>query len=280
MIGVAAPVGTRFPVPAEAYVETLSVRSYEARRDGRVHPGTLLRYLEHLATRASASLGFDHLWYERHGSAWVVREMRLWLASGVSLDDELALATWLSEIRRVQANREYAIWNAATGGLVARAQARWAFVDREHGQLKRIPDPLLERFVVPGSALPAAVWRHIGATATGAPVAEMQIIARDYEADTQQHVNNCVYADWLEEAVFDATAGAEPRRDTSRQLRARVLHVEYLRPVYPGEVVTLRTRIASTRTRELQVAQEIVTGTPDALAVRASSRYLRVLPAS
>src|SRR5262245_53718920 len=90
-------------VPVDAYSESLLVRSYEAGRDGVVSPGTLLRYLEHLATRASAWVGFDHVWYETHDSAWVVREMALELGTPPRMNDELRMATWISGFRRVQA---------------------------------------------------------------------------------------------------------------------------------------------------------------------------------
>ena len=49
--------------PAQAFRDHLTVRSYEAGREGGVHPATILRYLEHLATCASAALGFDNHWY-------------------------------------------------------------------------------------------------------------------------------------------------------------------------------------------------------------------------
>ncbi|HEX8727661.1 MAG TPA: hypothetical protein VF739_03505, partial [Ktedonobacterales bacterium] len=53
------PGGAYTPLrtPAEAFRDSLTVRSYEAGRMGGTHPATILRYLEHLATGASAALG-------------------------------------------------------------------------------------------------------------------------------------------------------------------------------------------------------------------------------
>ena len=80
--------------------------------------------------------------------------MRLLLWDTPALADEAHLATWLSGYRRVQATREYCIWREPEQRLVARAQGRWAYVDRERGLPTRIPDDLIERFGVAGHAMP------------------------------------------------------------------------------------------------------------------------------
>src|SRR5262245_46754788 len=133
-------------VPEGAYKMALAVRSYEAGLSGTVRPAIVLRYLENLATLASAHRGFDQTWYEHEGSAWVVRDMRLHIEALPGLAEELSLATWLSDYRKVQAFREYAIWRAGESTPLVRAQARWAYVDRATGQLQRIPESLIERF--------------------------------------------------------------------------------------------------------------------------------------
>src|SRR5258708_18308711 len=134
-------------VPAGAFHMNLRARSYEVQRDGRIRPGTLLRYLEHLATEASASLGFDAAWYVREGSAWVVRNMNVLLSRLPTVGTALGLATWVADFGRVQALRGYAVWEAGTGRPIARAQARWAYVDRLPGQPVPLPEP-------PTAALP------------------------------------------------------------------------------------------------------------------------------
>src|SRR5215813_10524087 len=117
-------------VPSQAFTQRLRVRSYEVDRSGRVRPGTILRYFEQLATEASTVAGFSPAWYLRQGAAWVVREMDLLLGVLPTVGDDLVLATWVSDFKRVQALRDYALWHADTARLVARAHARWAYIDR------------------------------------------------------------------------------------------------------------------------------------------------------
>jgi acyl-CoA thioesterase FadM len=242
-------------VPAQAYTTTLEVRSYETSVSGIVAPATLLRYLEHIATLDSAARGFSHLWYESHNSAWVVREMRLLVWDAPALADEVHLATWLSGYRRVQATREYCVWREPEQRLVARAQGRWAYVDRERGLPTRIPENLLERFGVVGHAMPQRVMH-------GAPeprqIAESQLtlIARAYEADTQRHINNTIYMDWLGEALtFALTDASVPSELVS--ITPRYAHIQYVHSARPGDRMRISTQVEHTGSRRIGVAQAI-----------------------
>lgn len=261
--------------PAGAYTLPLKVRSYEVMRSGGVSPATILRYLEYIATEASAYQGFDHEWYEAHGSAWVVREMSLLLAYAPGIDDELILATWLSEYRRVQAYREYTVWDAHTGRRVARARARWAYIDRYRGTPMRVHDDLLARFPMLSHTMRMREMGHNHAATAPAstPARHVELVAREYEADTQQHINNCIYVDWLYDAL-GATLGDAPELLAGKTPRPRWYHIEYARPTLPGGAVRIATTIQSASTRMLTVAQEITSRADGETTVRAYSEHL------
>jgi len=263
--------------PARAYTLALQVRSYEVMRNGSITPATLLRYLEYVATEASAYLGFDYRWYEMHGSAWVVREMNLSLARLPGIDDELMLATWLSDYRRVQATREYVVWDRRTGRQAARAQARWAYIDRYRGVPMRVHDELLARFPLLGHPMRMPTANLHALTRETEARRQTELVAREYEADTQQHVNNCVYVDWICEESY-ATMAAIPELATGRAARPRRLRIEYARPTLPRDVVRIETAVASAGSRRLAASQEIVNLATGATAVRAYSEYLLVRP--
>lgn len=268
--------GLTYPqhVPTDAYTESLVVRSYEAGRRGAVSPGTLLRYLEHLATRASAWRGFDHVWYETHGSAWVVREMALEISTLPRMDDELRMGTWLSSFRRVQASREYAIWYPGTGRLAARAQGRWAYIDRRSGTLVRVHDELLRRFDVDEEAMSPRV---ISLPAEDAAAHDLLLTAREYEADSQQHINNSVYLDWLQEALL--LAASRGGLAGERMMYPRRYHLEYLHQMFPGDAVRISTQLERFGSRGLRAWQRIASTTSGEVALTARSEHL-LLPRS
>jgi acyl-ACP thioesterase len=260
--------GGRAAVPTEAFTMALQVRSYEVGRDGRIGLGSVLRYLEYLATEASTARGFDWRWYEAHGSAWVVRDMRLRLGTVPGIGERLELATWLSSWGRVQAYREYALWEPASGYLLARGQARWAYVDRVRGTPLRIHDELMVRFGVPGYPMHAGALPVVAVPSSeDAATHTLDLTARAYEADINQHINNTVYVDWLSEGMAAALA-----QGTRRQPRA--VHITYARPALPGEAIRVETSYAPHGSRGLLVAQRITGTASGAEHVRASALYL------
>lgn len=263
-------------VPANAHILPVQVRSYEVTRSGRITPAVVLRYLEYLATQASAARGFDHVWYEQNGSAWVVRDMVLRLGSLPGIDDELRMATWLSEFRRVQAFREYAVWNVRTGSLVARARARWAYIDRVRGVPIRIHDELLAGFGILGSPMREHPLAPQFAAEGAEIVHELTLTAREYEADTQQHVNNCVYVDWLMEATQRALNEHPGTLGQAALWRPRHYQIEYARPTLPGDRVIVATHMKQPTSRRMDVWQVVRiqgAGTEN-LSVRSYSQHL------
>lgn len=261
--------------PEGAYTLPLQVRSYEVLRNGTISPAMVLRYLEYIATEASAYLGFDYRWYETHGSAWVVREMAVELGHLPGIDAELMLATWLSRYRRVQADREYAVWDQQTGRKVARARARWAYIDRYRGTPMRIHDDLLTSLPLLGSPMRAIAPRHSAAAMTSDKRRQSELTAREYEADTQQHVNNCAYVDWFHVELL-AALPAIPGLTANQAVLPRRYVIEYARPTLPGDVVQIETAIAPIGHRMLAATQDIVNRATAALSVRAYSEHLLV----
>ena len=276
--------------PPEAFADALQTRSYEVGRGGTIRLGTTLRYLEGLATRASTDLGFSPTWYIAHQVAWVVREMSLALGDLPTIGDDLALATWVADFKRVQAFREYVVARAESQRLVARAHARWAYVDAATGRPAAIHDALTGRMGALGYAMRHHPWRFAEAAqalqrggASIPPTGELTLVARRYEADTHQHINNCVYGDWLDEGLHQALAdgqlaalGVAPD-DT---LRPRYYHIEYIRSLRPGAHVAIRTYALGRRSRSLVVWQDILADDaerpdqPPTLALRAYSEHL------
>jgi acyl-CoA thioesterase FadM len=259
-------------IPATAFKTTLTVRSYETTTAGMVAPATLLRYLEHIATLDSSARGFSHAWYETHGSAWVVRDMRLLLWTAPALADDIHLATWLSSYRRVQATREYCVWREPQRHLIARAQGRWAYVDRERGLPARIPDDLIERFGVAGHAMPLRPM-NAPMSAPEDMGSQITLLARAYEADTQRHVNNTIYLDWLGEALTLAGADAAPDVGANTP---RYFHIQYIHPARPGDHMVISTHVARSGSHRLSAAQTIRDNTTGQLSVECRSEHLLV----
>jgi acyl-CoA thioesterase FadM len=230
------------------YHTSFGVRSYETGRLGIVSTGTLLRYLEHVATEASAAAGFPRSWYDERDSAWVVRQMSLEVVRPLVLTDELTFDTWPSQYARIQAYREYLVTSQSSGETLARAHAHWVYVGRERGLPIRLPVDVPERAIPDPQIVTFPPLPVIMPPRNDLPSLRLSLIARAYEADIIGHINNTIYIDWLDEAVQNALeqmpeGALHQQPDVTRMTRAFMQRgiIDYMKPALPGDALEIIT---------------------------------------
>jgi acyl-CoA thioester hydrolase len=80
------------------------------------------------------------------GFAIVARRHRIQYRQPAVLDDELELATWISDVKRATVVRHYTVTRVSDGVLLARAHTLWVWVDLKTGRPIRIPSAFLADF--------------------------------------------------------------------------------------------------------------------------------------
>lgn len=182
------------------------VRFDEAGPDGRLRTSVVLRYAQDVSWLHSTSRGFDRAWYAERGLTWLVRAAEVAVLAPILVGQELVGTTRVIGWRRVWARR-LTEFSDATGNLVASTAIDWVILDAR-GTPTRIPAEFEPAF---GAA--AADFR-LGRVPLEQPPAEVRRVrfdVRPQELDPMDHVNNAVYADWLEEAVIAAGDADAPR---------------------------------------------------------------------
>jgi acyl-ACP thioesterase len=210
----------------------------------------LLRYAQDLAWFHSARRGFDRDWYRERGLTWLARAAEVALDGSVLVGDELTGTTRVVGWRRVWARRRTEFVGAA-GTLVAWTHVDWVLLDAS-GAPTRIPVAFQPVFGAPDAPFPLARVR-LGEPPPAARTAQFAV--RPQELDPMDHVNNAVYADWLDEQVIAGGGLADVRAIP------RLARLEYARAAEAGsavEAVTWRDmdggwscRIADTSGSEL-----------------------------
>ncbi len=223
---------------AHSYTAHFRVRHYELDAHDEMPSRALAHLFQETAMCASTSEGYDIAWYDAHHTVWVIREMTLVHVRPIHYQDELTVTTWLSEMQRVRAYREYLARNVTTGEVVACGRAYWAYLDRTTLFPTRIPADVIEQFAPNGVRAVAKKPRSYPPPSTGQLPVEIRAQRRvqHYEADSMQHVNNGIYLDWLQEPLAEMTL-------PSMRLCVRRHDVEYLRGALPGEQVEIVTRL-------------------------------------
>jgi acyl-CoA thioester hydrolase len=111
-----------------------------------VNNAVYLSYLEDCGVQVAAAHGWPMARMQAEGFAIVARRHQIEYQQPAVLDDELELATWISDAKLATAVRHYRVTRVRDGALLARARTLWVWVDLKTGRPIRIPDAFLSDF--------------------------------------------------------------------------------------------------------------------------------------
>ena len=202
------------------------VRFDEAAPDGLVRTSVLLRYAQDLAWYHSSARGFTRAWYAERGLTWLARAAEVTVLGPMGVGDEFVGTTQVVGWRRVWARRRTDIVDGR-GATVAWLHVDWVLLDAR-GAPTRVPKEFDGIFWAPETTI------QLGRVVLGVPpptAGRARFEARPHELDPMDHVNNAVYADWLDEQVIRAGGTAAVRAIP------RTIRLEYARAVDSGATV-------------------------------------------
>ena len=202
------------------------VRFDECRPDGLIRTSVLLRYTQDLAAYHSAIRGFGRDWYAERGLNWLVRAAEVEVLEPIGIAAELVGTTQVAGWRRVWARRRTEFRDDA-GTLVALVRIDWVLLDAR-GVPTRIPAEFEPSF---GTAPSTVGLARVDLGEVPAAAVRSTRTVRPQELDPMDHVNNAVYADWLDEAVLAEGGG------TAVGAVPRLARLEYARAAAPGASV-------------------------------------------
>jgi acyl-ACP thioesterase len=202
------------------------VRFDEAGPDGRLRTSVLLRYAQDVAWYHSAQRGFDRDWYRERGLTWLARAAEVAVDADVLVGDELIGTTRVVGWRRVWARRRTDFVDSA-GALVGWTHVDWVLLDAR-GAPTRVPVDFQPVFGAPDAPFPLA---RVPLDAPPPDATTARFAVRPQELDPMDHVNNAVYADWLDEQVIAAGGLGEVRAVP------RLVRLEYARAAEAGSSV-------------------------------------------
>ncbi len=144
-----APPRERFPAPDPppgAFIIPRPVAWQDVGPEGHVNNAVFLSYIEDGGIKVAAAHGWPMARCAAEGFAIVARRHRIEYREPALMDDELALATWISEVRRSCAVRQYCLTRPRDGAVIARAHTQWVWVDISSGRPMRVPDAIWREF--------------------------------------------------------------------------------------------------------------------------------------
>jgi acyl-CoA thioester hydrolase len=111
-----------------------------------VGDATLLEYVEACGFGVIAAHGWPPERMAAQGFAIILRRHQIENLASSALDDELEIATWASDVKRVTSTRHYTIRRTRDGALLTRVDTLGVWVDLASGRPIRIPADFLADF--------------------------------------------------------------------------------------------------------------------------------------
>ena len=114
---------------------------------GHLNNANYMAYIENCTVQAAESFGWPMTrMMEEEGFGIIARRYRLEYIEPAVMGDQLAVSTWVSDVRRASAIRHNTVRRAADDKLLARAHVLWAWLDLASGRLTRIPPHFIKDF--------------------------------------------------------------------------------------------------------------------------------------
>ncbi len=111
-----------------------------------------------------------------------------------------------------------------------------------------------------------------------AVIHKSQFVIREYECDSYGHLNNANYLRYMQEAAFEASAAVGYSKARYEQLGrlwlARETEIEYLQPLYAGDMLEITTWVADFRQVRSLRRYEFRRAGEDALVAQASTDWV------
>lgn len=226
--------------------QSFRVRFHDCDVHQIVRDASWLRYMQEAAFAASDAAGYTEERYRAIRRIWLIRETSLELLQPLRYGDSVQITTWVDDFHRVRSRRAYELRHIQSQQLAARATTDWVLLDLDTGWPVVIPDEMVAAFspdaVVPGSA---ARPRFPAAPPTPASAHRQTQAVQRRDLDSAGHVNNAVYAEYLDDAARNDLAARGWPADRLEALRldvaTRALRVEYRLPALPGDTLTITT---------------------------------------
>jgi acyl-CoA thioester hydrolase len=145
-----APPRERIPAPPAPPPGVIKLRKRvawdEVDATGFVNNPVYLTYAEDCGFSAIAAYKWPIKRMIATGCAIVARKNQIEYLQAATLDDEIEVATWASDVKRVSAMRHYTITRVSDGVLLARVNTLGVWMNLASGQPLRFPPELIADF--------------------------------------------------------------------------------------------------------------------------------------
>lgn len=170
---------------------------FQINRKQEATPVSILQYLEDVAIAHSEAvgLGVEQLLAQKTG--WVLNHWLLKMQQYPRQGEKISIETWASDFERFYGRRKFRL-SDSQGRYLGEADSLWVFLNLEKRRPIRIPDHFVSAYGLVQSGKEEDFQELSKLTDVQR---SMQFKVRQSDIDTNGHVNNTRYVDWMLEGI-------------------------------------------------------------------------------
>lgn len=205
-----------------AFTKEYEIHYFEIDQSREVTPISLLHFMEDSAISHSEAvgLGIDRLLTA--GTCWVLNHWWLKMNRYPRLGDKISIHTWPSKFERFYAQREFDIEDGRENSL-GQASSLWIYLNLYKKRPLRIPGSFSQVYGLTEKSLMNGTFSDLPEMTSVQP--GMRFHVRHSDIDTNGHVNNARYVEWMIEGIGT---------DLSPDYRLAELEVKYIKETVYG----------------------------------------------
>ncbi len=181
------------------FEQEFDLRYYEMDNVAHATPVTILTLLQETAADHCLSAGHSLFDLVDNNLGWVLLSGMMQMERYPSYKEKITIRTWISKYHSIRGIRENLIYDEE-GTIIGRAKGLWLFYDIE----RRRPTKILSDFKETWSwdetqSISCDIMKKLESIECAADAKEFKV--NMYDTDTNKHVNNIRYLQWVMESV-------------------------------------------------------------------------------
>jgi acyl-ACP thioesterase len=223
-----APILTGGTNMIPIWQENFTVRFSDVDRSNRITLAAVFDYFQEAAINHAEELGVGREAMANTGVAWILSRITARIERRPHFGEKITVRTWPRGAEKLFVVRDYDIFDANSGVLLAKGRSNWLVVDIQKRHPLR-PNTVMDKLPL-NEGLDALPNRVINLETRGELVQTGERYALYSDIDLNDHVNNTRYVQWIQDGA------AASLLESAERLR---LDVAYLQEIKLGECTEL-----------------------------------------
>lgn len=207
--------------------KVFEIRYYEINKYHEATPVAILNYLEETAIAHSKSVGNGFEKLKTEGNGWIVTNWYIEMERYPKHEEKILIETWSAGFNKFYALREYLIKDNS-GDIIGRATSQWVFFDINKRRPIRIPQDICGAYnSIEGERSIDINFKDF--KGINDVTWSKEFYVRRSDIDTNDHVNNVRYVDWMLETI---------PREFYNDYILKTIEVVYKKETCYGEIIS------------------------------------------